>query len=236
MNTRFTAASPQEDSFIHLVGDLRTDIKTLVRKEMELARAEMGEKVKDAARNAALGGAGAVLGLIAFVMLLLGLGAILSRAFQSAGLSPATAYALAYGGLGLVLGGVSFLLIHKAMNALSKFSLSPEKALETVRGPEPTAPEVRRERREPAPSSEDLREEVIFTRARMDSEMQELKDRLKPGYVVRSSVAGIKHHPLRALIAGASAGLGGYLMWRHSHGASARRRSAARKWWQIKHA
>lgn len=233
MNTMNTA-SPRGESFINLVGDLQTDIKILIKKEIELAKTEMGEKFKALGRNAAFAAAGGVMALIAVFMLLLGLGAIIARLLQAAGLSPGTAYFLAYMGLSLVLGAVGYVLIQKALHAFSNLSLSPEKALETVRGPEPMEIEFKKEAKEHKPSSDELREEVVATRARMDSEMIELKERLTPKYMLQSSLAGMKHHPLRVLIAGASAGVGGYLYWRNRHAAELKRMNAQRKWWQFK--
>jgi hypothetical protein len=226
-----STAAPQGERFMHLVGDLQTDIKTLIKKEIELAKTEMGEKFKVLGRNAGLAAGGGILALIAVFMLLLGLGAMFARLLQKADLSPAAAYFLSYMGLSVILGGAGYALIHKAMNAFSKFSLSPEKALETVRGPEPVQIEIRNT---PKRTSTEVQGEVIAARARMESEMNEIKERLTPGYMVRSSLAGIKHHPLRALLVGASTGLGGYLMWRSRHSANLKRLVSQRKWWQFK--
>src|SRR5688572_19724553 len=103
-----STTSPKAESFIHLVGDLQTDIKTLIRKEIELAKTEMGEKFKTLGRNAGLAAGGGILALIAVFMLLLGVGALIARLLQTADLSPGTAYFLSYMGLSLVLGGVGY--------------------------------------------------------------------------------------------------------------------------------
>jgi hypothetical protein len=237
MNTTTNTTTPRGESFINLVGDLQTDIKTLIKKENELAKTEMGEKFKTLGRNAGFAAAGGILGLFALFILLLGIGAIIARLLQKADLNPGTAYFLAYMGLALILGGVGYALIHKAMNAFSKLSLSPEKALETVRGPEAVEIEIRsdkKEAKESKRSSDEVRDEVVATRARMDSELNELRERLTPAYMVKSSFAGLKHHPLRALLVGASTGLGGYLLWRRRHQAELKRISAHRRWYQLK--
>jgi hypothetical protein len=233
MNTIDTA-NPRGESFINLVGDLQTDIKTLIKKEIELAKAEMREKFTTLGRNAALAAGGGVLALIAVFMLLMGVGAIVAQLLLKAGLSAGTAYFLSYTGLSLALGAAGYALLQKARHAFAEISLSPEKALETVRGPEPIAIEIRKSPKEPKRSSDELRNEVVSTRARMDSEMTELRERLTPGYMVKSSFAGLKHHPLWALLVGASTGLGGYLVWRKRHVAEVKRLHAHRKWWQFK--
>jgi hypothetical protein len=223
--------SPRGEPFMHLVGDLQDDVKTLIKKEIELAKTEMGEKCKELGRNAGLAAGGALLAVIAAFMLLLGLGAIVAQLLQRADLSPGTAYFLSYMGLSLILGGVGYALLQKAVHAFSKISLSPEKTLETVRGPEPVEIQVGNGHKR---SSDEVRQEVVAARARMDSEMEELRERLTPGYMLKSSAAGLKHHPLRALAVAATTGLGGYLVWRQRHAAQAKRLNAQRKWWQFK--
>lgn len=236
MNTNDLATAPRNEKFIHLLGDLEHEVKTLIKTELELAKTEMGEKFKVLGRNAGFAAGGGILLLSALFILLLALGAIAARLLQNADISPGTADFLAYTGLAIILGGVGYALLHKALHAFSEFSLSPQKALNTVRTPEPTAAESTQKngKHDPKPSSDQLQDEALATRARMDSEIAELKSRLTPGYVMRSSVAGVKHHPLRALVVGATTGLGGYLLWRHQHQAKVLRLNAHRKWWQLK--
>jgi len=242
MNVMPNSISPKSERFFNLVGDLQCDIKDLIRKEIDLAKAELGEKFSAVGRNAGYAAAGGVLALFALFLLLLGVGAIISRLLQMADLSPGTAYFLSYMGLALVLGGVGYALIHKAMNAFSKISFSPEKAIAGVKGAEPVPIEIRKAvdqkehetKKEEKRSSDDLQNEVIATRARMETEVSELKSRLTFGYMMRSLFAGIKHHPTRTLLVSASTGLGGYLVWRNRHMADVRRLQAQRKWWQIK--
>ncbi|MGZ8921669.1 MAG: phage holin family protein, partial [Limisphaerales bacterium] len=234
-------ANHRSEGFFTLVGDLQDDVKSLIKKEIDLAKTEMGEKFSALGKNAGLAAAGGVLALIAFFMLLLGIGAIIANLLQKAGLSPGAAYFVSYMGLALVLGGVGYALIHKAMNAFSKISLSPEKALAGAKGAEPVPIEIRKaidnkqaEAKEPKRSSDELQTEVIAARTRMDSEMSELKSRLTPGYMIRSLFAGIKHHPTRVILISASTGLGGYLYWRNRHMVEVKRLEAQRKWWQFR--
>ncbi|MGZ8940922.1 MAG: phage holin family protein, partial [Limisphaerales bacterium] len=184
MNGTINRANHRSEGFFTLVGDLQDDVKSLIKKEIDLAKTEMGEKFSALGKNAGLVAAGGVLALIAFFILLLGIGAIIANLLQKAGLSPGAAYFVSYMGLALVLGGVGYALIHKAMNAFSKISLSPEKALAGAKGAEPVPIEIRKaidnkqaEAKEPKRSSDELQTEVIAARTRMDSEMSELKSR-----------------------------------------------------------
>ena len=205
-----------------MIGDLQADLRNLIQKELALAKAELGEKFQVAARNAAYLAAGGVAGLMAVLLLLLGLGAIVALGLMNTGLSAGTAYFLSYAGLSLVVGGAGFLLVKKALRAFQHLSFSPDKTLETVKNHEHgTKPRVQKiEIEHPKRSSDEIQTEVEITMARMDEEMGELKHRLTPGYVARSTVAGVKHHPLRTLLITAGTGLGGYLLWKHNHGRS----------------
>jgi hypothetical protein len=235
--TTMHRVNPRNERFLDLVGDLQTDIKSLIKKEVELAKTEMGEKLGSMGRNAGFAAAGGILALIAVFMLLLGIGAILSQLLQRTGLSAGAAYFISYGGLSLILAGVGYALIRKAMHAFSKISLSPDKALAGAKGAEPVPVKIRKMTENGKPrkmSSDELQTEVIATRTRMDVEMSELKSRLTPGYMIKSFLAGMKHHPTQALIVGAGTGLGGYLVWRNRHLAALKRAQAARKWYQWK--
>jgi hypothetical protein len=237
-------ATHRSERFFDLVGGLQSDIKNLIKKEIELAKAEMGEKFSAVGRNAGYAAVGGVLALFAVFLLLLGIGAIIARLLQAADLSPGTAYFISYMGLALLLGGIGYFLIHKAMNAFSKISFSPDKALAGAKAAEPVPIEIRKAvankdqevamKKEPKRSSDELQSDVIATRTRMDSEVSELKSRLSPSYMIRSLFAGIKHHPTRAFLITATTGLGGYLVWRNKHMAEVKRLQAQRKWWQFK--
>src|SRR5687768_13993982 len=183
MNGTTRMADHKSEGFFTLVGDLQDDLKRLIKKEIDLAKTEMGEKFSALGKNAGLAAAGGVLALFALFLLLLGIGAIIARLLQAADLSPGTAYFLSYMGLALVLGGVGYALIHKAMNAFSKISLSPEKAIAGAKGAEPVPIEIRKAadekeqeaRKEAKRSSDEIQSEVIATRARMEDEVSELK-------------------------------------------------------------
>jgi hypothetical protein len=244
MNTSYPTNTARMERFSDLVGDLQNDFKTLIKKEIELAKTEMSEKIAAMGRNAAYAAAGGVLGLMAAFLLLLGVGAICARLIVAAGLSPGAAYFISFMGLALILGVVGYVLIHKAMAAFSKISFAPEKALASAHAAEPVPIEIKKlQRKQEAPqhkaSSDELQSEVIAARTRMDDEISELKSRLTPGYMVRSCAAGLKHHPLRAvLLSAASTGLGGYLYWRRHQRLALLHKGAHgfRRWLHLRHA
>lgn len=242
MKTMPNAVTPKTEGFFNLIADLQCDINSLIRKEIDLAKAEMGEKFGAVGRNAGYAAAGGALALFALFLLLLGIGALIARLLQAADLSPGTAYFISYMGLALILGGVGYALIQKAITAFSKISLSPEKTIAAAKGAEPVPIEIRKAanerekeiKKEAKRSSDEIQSEVIATRARMEDEVSELKSRLTPGYIGRSFWTGVKHHPARALILTATTGLGGYLLWRNHHNGALKQLEAQRKWWQLK--
>ncbi|HEV8544424.1 MAG TPA: phage holin family protein [Verrucomicrobiae bacterium] len=227
MNGTLEGTNRRTEKFFNLVGDLQTDIKNLIKKEIELAKTEMGEKFKVLGRNAAFAAAGGILGLMAAFLLLLGVGAIIAHLFVRAGMSAGFAYFVAYMGLASILGVTAYILLQKAISAFSNVSLAPEKALDTVRGHEAVPIQIKhakeaKESKKPQPSSEELKTQVISARERAESEMEELKSRLTPAYMAKSAWAGLKHHPLTTILVSAGTGLsvGGYVLWRHHHSAS----------------
>jgi uncharacterized membrane protein YqjE len=74
------ASDPRERPISELVKDLSEQTSTLVRKELELARAELQQQGKDAGRGAGLFGGAAVAGLLALGALSAALIALLDKA------------------------------------------------------------------------------------------------------------------------------------------------------------
>ena len=107
-----------------LFGDLATDMSSLVRQEVALAKLEITQKAKHVGRNVGylvIGGAvayAALLAIIAAIIMLL------------AKVVPDWGSALI---VGVVVGGVGWLLIGKAMSALQEADLTPRQTVETLK-------------------------------------------------------------------------------------------------------
>jgi uncharacterized membrane protein YqjE len=76
-------ADPRDQSIGELVKDLATETSTLVRQELDLAKAEMTERGKRAGKGAAMIGAAAIVGLLAAGALTTCLIAVLDRAMAT---------------------------------------------------------------------------------------------------------------------------------------------------------
>ena len=107
-----------------LFGDLATDMSSLVRQEVALAKLEVTQKAKYLGRNIGylvVGGAIAYAGLLAVIAAII---MLLDRVM------PAWGAALL---VGVVVAGIAWLLIGKAMSALQQADLTPHETVETLK-------------------------------------------------------------------------------------------------------
>jgi drug/metabolite transporter (DMT)-like permease len=112
-------------SLRELFSDLTQSVTTLFRKEIELARAEISEKLSQAGVATGALAAGGILALAALIVLL----QALVIALAELGLAPALS-ALIVGG---VVAIIAFALIYKGMNDLKASSLAPTRTVEALR-------------------------------------------------------------------------------------------------------
>jgi len=108
-----------------LFAALLKDTTTLVRQEVSLAKAELGEKAATVGRNVGLLAAG---GAVAYAGLLAVLAAIISL-LANAGMSWWAASLL----VGMVVAAVGGILVNKGLSALRHEDLAPRQTLETLR-------------------------------------------------------------------------------------------------------
>jgi uncharacterized membrane protein YqjE len=97
------AADPRHQSTAELLKQLSTETTTLVRQELELAKAEMAEKGKEAGKGIGMFGAAGVVGLLALGALTAFLIAVLDTAMETwlAALIVTVAYGVIAGVLAL---------------------------------------------------------------------------------------------------------------------------------------
>ena len=122
-----------QPNLVDLLKQLRDDTTTLVREEMALAKTEMSEKASTFSRNAAFLVAGALVGFIALLLILLALSSLLAQWFVSMGMHEGTAGFLGLLIIGAIVGVISGALISKGINTLKGKTLAPEKTIETLR-------------------------------------------------------------------------------------------------------
>ena len=107
-----------------LLGDAFAQLAKLFRNEIDLARAELSDKISKVGNAGALIGAGAILMIPALVLMLLAAAALL----VSYGLSPPVAYLCAGGGSLIV----ALALIWAGVKSLSGDALKPKATLQQM--------------------------------------------------------------------------------------------------------
>jgi len=211
MNTT-EAAVPSQTSILGLVRSLTEDTKKLLRQEVELAKAEISEKLAVVARNAmsvAIGGFIAYAGLI---VLLIGLGSLIAWALQKAGLQPMLAgfAGMAIIGVVVILAGAALLM--KGLKTFSKESFVPQRTIHTfqrLKGDEAFTAIQAEPKSEPKPqrSSEEMQVRVEQTEDHLSDTLGELGQRLSPRHIQARVKQRIRQRPYRSGLMAMAAGL-----------------------------
>src|ERR1051325_4191307 len=201
------------NSIVGLVKDLRKQVKTFLREEVHLAKAELSEKMAHVAKdsvNIAIGGFVAYAGLIVFLG---ALGVLLGYAFQQIGLDALLAEFIGLGIVGLIIIAVGAIMLLSAVKALKHESLTPQRTIETlqrVKGAEPHVkgevplPETKDER-----SSSEIESSVVQTEKQMAETLEELGDKLTLTHLRQQADAELRRHPYRWSLVAMGAGVCG---------------------------
>lgn len=200
-------------SIVELVKDLNQQVKTFIREEMHLAKAELSEKISHAAKDAvniAIGGFVAYAGLIVFLG---ALGVLLGFAFQRLGLDPLLAEFIGLGIVGLVIIAIGGIMLMAGLKALKKESLTPERTIETlqhIKGTEPVAQHhVHAKEHKDERSSKEIEASVVRTEHQMAETLEELGDRLTMTHFRHQADAELRKHPYRWSLVAMGAGVCG---------------------------
>ena len=116
---------PDDRSLKELLSDLTNSLTTLVRKEIQLARAETSEKITQSMIAVGAIAAGGILALSALIVLL----QALVIAIAEMGVPPALASLI----VGLVVAVIAYFLIHKGTNDLKATNLAPARTMDSLR-------------------------------------------------------------------------------------------------------
>jgi len=115
----------EQQSLGELFSRLTTQLGTLIRQEVELARVEVSSSVTRTARNASLIGAGGAVGYAAFLALV---GAAIAL-LDSIGLATWVAALI----VAIVLGVVAFALVQRGRSQLNAASIAPRRTIESLK-------------------------------------------------------------------------------------------------------
>lgn len=205
--------------FRGLIGSLRDDFTDMVKKEVTLLKTELSEKFGAVGKRSGMVAAGGTIALIGALFILIGLCFLISMGLQKAGLSPQMSNWIAFLGFGLVVAVVGFVLMKSSLAALKKTSLAPRETMATLK--EMRNPEAMNVA--PASAKTDGLSKTQAAKIAAERQIEEvqaeaeaLRDRLKPGNLMRSGKDCIRRHPVEsAAIAGATIGLGILMRRRH---------------------
>jgi len=217
-----TTYSREGTSLFGLVAGLREDFRTLFHEEVQLAKAEISEKVALLGRNSIYLAIGGAIAFVATIFLLLSLGFIISFGFESLGLSTGVALFLGFLAVAVVCGAVGGIMVGKALSAFSHQSLIPEKTLHTLReikeGGVEQIPIKTSSAKAVAPkdtrSSDQIRSDVEQTRSRIGREVRALKTRMSAAQLAGAAVGLVKKNPVRSVGIGLGTGLVGFVLMR----------------------
>lgn len=120
------AVTGEQRSLGELFGDLTSDMKTLVKQEVRLAKAEIGQKVSDLSKDMLMLGAGISVLYAAFLALLAGIVGLVAHAAEI----PWWGSGLLVGVLCLAIGGG---LVYAGIQAMKQRDLTPEQTLTTLK-------------------------------------------------------------------------------------------------------
>jgi hypothetical protein len=213
-----TTETTHKFSFFGLIGHLRQEVMRLIRQEIQLAKAEIMEKVSKMMRNAIFAATGGIVALIGAELLFIGIGVIAGYGFTKLGWDTGVAYAAGLGGMGIlvVIVGVAFLM--KGISAFNAKELTPQQTIDTMREltGKPALPKVdikdkkAKHNGDHKESAEELRKRFESTRHEVQRTTAELRERAHLGHVVARHVSG---HPVRTLAMGLASGyLGGRIL------------------------
>jgi uncharacterized membrane protein YqjE len=122
----------QSHSLADLVGNLSTEVVTLLHKEILLAKVEVGERFDALLRAAGLLALGLALAIGAIGVLLAAVVSGLAATLVHMGLEPALAGAIAALSVAIVFGGLAAALIAVAIAAMRRTSLSLDRTLASL--------------------------------------------------------------------------------------------------------
>ncbi|HKG97465.1 MAG TPA: phage holin family protein [Pyrinomonadaceae bacterium] len=107
-----------------LFSDLATEMSSLVRQEVALAKVEVGQKAKYVGRNVGYLVVGGAVAYAALLAIIAGIIMLLDKVMPNWGASLL---------VGVLVAGIGWLLIGKALSALKQADVTPRQTVETLK-------------------------------------------------------------------------------------------------------
>jgi hypothetical protein len=220
-----------QKSVLSLIHQLSEDAKVALRKELELAKAEISEKLAKYGVHAAVVGAAGLLAYAGLIVLLICLAILISLGLKKAGVDQMLAIVLGLGFVALLVMAVGATFAFLAIKKLKALSPLPTKALSeakqlgaAVTGKEPQLPPPTR-LEENKQSSSEAQADMRKTRYDLSNTVEELKERMTLRALGEAASSEIKAHPVRVAVLGVGTGLVSYLIIQQKSRARRQRRA-----------
>lgn len=117
----------------NLLRDLRDETTTLLRQEVALAKAELKENASHLTSHAVQIAVGGFVAYAGVIVLLIGLGLLVSWLLVRAGMTRDVALWVSIGGVGLIVSAIGAAMLSRAKNALTHDDVMPRQTIETLR-------------------------------------------------------------------------------------------------------
>lgn len=217
-------AAVSETSFLGLVREFKTEVTVLIKQEIDLAKAEMSEKMAHFGKHSVLVAIGGFVAYAGLIVMLIGLGTLIAYAFEKLGLSTTMSHFIGWTIMGLLVAGTGAIFIMKGLKGFKQATLKPEKTIDTLRhikGQEAMAaehePAVAHPMPEPKLSSDTIKSNIEVTQSVLEETSEELAHRMTPRYMGEVMKNHVKTHPMQTGLIGVGTGLVGYLWFRRKH-------------------
>ena len=127
------SANPENQSLGELFGRVTSDLSTLMRQEMELAKVEIKQEVRTAGKAGGLLGGGAFAGYVALLFLSVALALLIATILPGDSMSPNIRYLIGFGLVGLLYGIAAAVLLNKGKQQLDRVDPVPQQTVETLK-------------------------------------------------------------------------------------------------------
>jgi len=126
------SATPDNQSLGELFGRVTSDLSTLMRQEMQLAKVEIKQEVRAAGKAGGLLGGGAVAGYMALLFLSAALAVLIALLLPSSW-SEFARYLLGFLLVGVIYAIAAAVLLSKGREQLSKVDPVPQQTVQTLK-------------------------------------------------------------------------------------------------------
>lgn len=116
-----------------LLRELRDETTTLLRQEVALAKAELKENASQLGSHVTQVAIGGFVAYAGVIVLLIGLGLLISALLVRAGLDPDLAQWLAPTAVGIVVALIGWMMVSRAKRAMAHDDLAPKQTIQTMR-------------------------------------------------------------------------------------------------------